>query len=72
MSFFKLFLQGCLSSIIMVMIVVLITGWIVMLLWNWLMPEILGLKEITILQAYGLTLLGNLMFSRINFNNSDK
>ena len=49
---------------------VIITGWIVMLLWNWLMPELFGVKEITILQAYGLTLLGNLMFSRINFNNS--
>ena len=68
----KFFLQGCLTSILMVMTLVIITGWIVMLLWNWLMPELFGLKEISILQAYGLTLLGNLMFSRINFNRSDK
>ena len=67
---FKLFLQGCLTAWLMVMIMVIITGWIVMLLWNWLMPEIFGVKEITLLQAYGLTLLGNLLFSRINFNNS--
>ena len=68
----KFFLQGCLTSILMVMTLVIITGWIVMFLWNWLMPELFGLKEISILQAYGLTLLGNLMFSRINFNRSDK
>lgn len=69
---FKLFLQGCFTTALMVMIMVIITGWIVMLLWNWLMPDIFGLKEISIWQAYGLTLLGNLMFSRINFNRSDK
>jgi hypothetical protein len=32
-------------------------GWIVMLLWNWLMPEIFGLKEVTYWQAWGLLIL---------------
>jgi hypothetical protein len=32
-------------------------GWIVMLLWNWLMPEIFGLKQVTYWQAWGLLIL---------------
>jgi len=34
----------------------------VMLLWNWLCPELLGLKEITLLQALGLSVLCSLLF----------
>jgi hypothetical protein len=30
-------------------------------LWNWLLPEIFGLKEISALQAWGLVFLLNLM-----------
>lgn len=33
----------------------------VWLLWNWLMPEIFGLKAITIWQAAGLFVLSNLL-----------
>jgi len=32
------------------------------LLWNWLMPEIFSLKEITILQAFGLLFLSSIIF----------
>lgn len=35
----------------------------VMLLWNWLMPGIFGLKTITIWQAGGLFLLSRILFS---------
>lgn len=38
----------------------------VMLLWDWLIPEIFGLKEITLLQAWGLTLLSGLLFKSTN------
>jgi hypothetical protein len=33
-----------------------------MWLWNWLMPEIFGLKEITVLQAAGLIMLSGILF----------
>lgn len=37
-------------------------GWVVMLLWNWLMPEIFDLKQITYWQAWGLLLLSSILF----------
>ena len=37
-------------------------GWIVMLLWNWLMPEIFGLKAISYWQGWGLLILSSLLF----------
>lgn len=36
--------------------------YITMLLWNWLMPEIFGLTQITFWQALGLLLLSKLIF----------
>jgi len=33
-----------------------------MLLWDWLMPEIFGLKEITLFQAWGLNFLSAILF----------
>ncbi len=33
-----------------------------MLLWDWLMPEIFGLQEITIWQAWGLNILAGIFF----------
>lgn len=37
----------------------------VMLLWDWLMPTIFGLPEITWLQAWGLLLLCNILFKGV-------
>lgn len=37
-------------------------GWVTMLLWNWLMPAIFGLKMITYWQAFGLLVLCKLLF----------
>lgn len=34
----------------------------VMLLWDWLMPTIFGLKEITWLQAWGVLVLSGFLF----------
>ncbi len=39
-----------------------IFGLIVMLLWNWLMPNIFSLPEITYIQAWGLVLLSHILF----------
>ena len=37
-------------------------GWVVMLLWNWLMPDIFGLKRVTYWQAWGLLILCCILF----------
>lgn len=42
-------------------------GWIVMLLWNWLMPEIFGWQELSFLQAVGLFILCKLLFGSMGF-----
>jgi hypothetical protein len=37
-------------------------GWVVMLLWNWLMPDIFGLKRLGYWQAWGLLVLSHILF----------
>ena len=41
-----------------------------MWLWDWLMPELFGLKEITLFQAWGLNFLCGMLFK--SHNNSSK
>lgn len=43
-------------------------GYFVMLLWNWLMPELFGLTTITFWQAFGITLLARLIFGGFKHN----
>lgn len=45
----------------------LAAGGIVMLLWNWLIPEIFGLKAITYFQALGLLLLSRILLGNFGF-----
>ena len=40
----------------------LVFGWLVMILWNWLMPAIFNLGLITYWQAFGIVILGKLIF----------
>lgn len=47
----------------------LAAGGVVMLLWNWLIPEIFGLRTITYFQALGLFLLGRILFGNFGFGN---
>lgn len=37
-------------------------GYAVMLLWNWLMPDIFGLKRVSYWQAWGLLVLCSILF----------
>lgn len=37
-------------------------GWVVMALWNWLMPDLFGLKRIGYWQAWGLLVLCKILF----------
>lgn len=38
----------------------------VMLLWNWLMPDLFGLREVGFMQAWGLVLLCVLLFKDVS------
>ena len=42
-----------------------------MLLWDWLMPDLFGLQEITIWQAWGINILSGILFKAKN-TKSDK
>jgi hypothetical protein len=46
-------------------------GWVVMLLWNWLMPEIFGLKRVTYWQAWGLLILCCILFKDFGSGHSN-
>ena len=48
--------------IVLVVLFSLLFALPVMLLWDWLMPTIFGLKEITLFQAWGLSALSGLLF----------
>jgi hypothetical protein len=47
-----------------------IFGFFVMLLWNWLMPDIFGLKTISYWQAWGLLILSWILFKGSKFGES--
>lgn len=62
-----LFFSGCLFSLFLI----LIFGWVVMLLWNWTLPNFIdGVHEINIWESYGLMILANILFK--NHINVDK
>ncbi len=58
----KLLVIHVFAGIIMAFAFGLIFGYFVMLLWNVLMPDIFGLKEITFWQGSGLVILCRLLF----------
>jgi hypothetical protein len=43
----------------------LVFGWLVMILWNWLMPVIFHLGEISYWQSFGIVILAKLLFGGI-------
>jgi hypothetical protein len=47
---------------ILVVALFFVLGFVVMALWNWLMPAIFGLHTITYWQAYGLLILSKILF----------
>ena len=51
------------------LIALLVLGGLVMLLWNWLLPDLIGASEISLLQALGLLLLCKLLFGSSERNN---
>lgn len=55
--------KGKIALIVLAVItMVLLVVAVVQCLWNWLLPDIFGLKEITYWQAFGLFVLAKLLF----------
>ncbi|MGH8371903.1 MAG: hypothetical protein ACRETO_04140 [Gammaproteobacteria bacterium] len=50
---------------IVVAVAVVLFGFVVMGLWNWLMPAIFGLKTISYTQAFGLLILSWILFGKL-------
>ena len=50
-------------------ITITIFGFMAMLLWNWLMPSIFGLRQISFWQALGLVILSKIFFSSFHIHN---
>lgn len=49
------------AFLVMAVVLALVFGYLVMLLWNWLMPAVFGAREVTYWQAAGLILLARLL-----------
>ena len=45
-------------------------GWVVMLLWNWLMPDLFGFKHLDYWKAWGLLVLCTILFKGLGRNNT--
>jgi hypothetical protein len=60
-----------LAAILMIVLVALILGFPLMWLWNWLMPGIFNLPEITFWQALGLNVLSTLLIKPTIKTNKD-
>lgn len=46
-------------------------GWIVMLLWNWIVPDLFGLKQISYWKAWGLLALCTVLFKGFGTGSSN-
>ena len=46
-------------------------GWVVQLLWNWLVPEIFGLRRLSYWQAWGLLVLCWILFKGIRLGSDN-
>ena len=60
---------GCLATFLFGLVLSLFFAWPVQIIWNWILPHLFNLPEITFLQAWGLELLcGMLLGGRITYN----
>ena len=53
-----------LAAVLMIVLVAALLGFPLMWLWNWLMPGIFNLPEITFWQALGLNALATILFKQ--------
>lgn len=62
METFVKIIGAALIGLAAVLVIALFIGLPVMWLWNWLMPEIFGLKEVGFWQSVGLAFLCGILF----------
>lgn len=62
------FIGSAVTVVGLIILISLVCALPVMWLWDWLMPTIFGLNEITLFQAWGLSVLCGLLFK----NNTSK
>ena len=55
-------IQATVTAILMIAAISVILGLPLMILWNWIMPTIFNLPEITFWQALGLNALATILF----------
>jgi hypothetical protein len=65
------FIPLIVGGIVLALVMAFLFGFFVMLLWNWLMPEIFGLGTISYWQAWGLVLLAHILFKMGGHRNPD-
>jgi len=58
-------------AIIFILIVAIVAGVVTYYCWNFLMPDLFGFKEITVVQAIVLNLLTGMLFTRTIRANND-
>jgi hypothetical protein len=51
-----------LGGIVLAAALALLFGLVVMVLWNWIMPEVFGLNPLTYWQSWGIVLLAHILF----------
>lgn len=68
-SMITVFIRTFLSILAMSIGFSILLTYPVMWLWNWLMPAIFGLKTLTFWQTFGLTMLSNMIFGKVNVKN---
>jgi hypothetical protein len=58
------FLRGgmIIGGVILAAALALLFGLLVMVLWNWIMPEVFGLPSLTYWQSWGIVLLAHILF----------
>ncbi len=70
MQYIALILSGALVLAAAIFGISLLFSLPVMLLWDWIMPALFGLKTITWLQAWGLTMLCGFLFKSSSVSSS--
>lgn len=70
-KFFSLVGVGVLA-LGLVIVMSLIPAWLVLVLWNWLMPAIFGLPTIAFWQAFGITILFGILFRSTGITRSNR
>jgi hypothetical protein len=64
MKWFKI-----IKIVLLVLIIFSLVSYIVMLLWNWLMPELFGLPQVNFEQSAGILLMSKILFGGFKKSN---